>query len=67
MTYFRREKQKATSSFRKRHFVDEDPKDPSKRRRTDLMQLIVQNLEQTYGINWQNHVPIEVSLYFRPK
>ena len=56
----RKKKQKANPSCRKRHFVDEDPKDPSKRRRTDLMQLIARELEQRYGINWQTFLPIEV-------
>ena len=58
--YFRKEKQNADSSFRKRHFVDEKPNDSSKRRRTDLMQLIAENLEERVGINWQNFLPIEV-------
>ena len=53
-------KQKAKPSTQKRHFVYENPKDPSKRRRTVIMQLIVQELERRFGPNWPELLPCEV-------
>ena len=49
----------------KRHFVDEKQEDDSKRRRSErtrseLMDMIVRNLKERFGRDWENYLPIEV-------
>merc|ERR1712227_320044 len=65
------ERQKANSSFRKRHFVDEilsrkddsesDDDDDLKITRTEVIIMFVRILEQRYGPNWESYLPIKIS------
>ena len=62
---FSEKRKQSNSNFRKRHLVEENQKDSqdrSKRSRTDLMALIVEELERRYGFNWQSSLPIEVRI-----
>ena len=64
---FSQERQKANTSCRKRHFVDEKQEEDSKRcrselTRSELMDMIVRELERRFGPNWESYLPIEVDL-----